>query len=103
MRLPDRLLRHTIMVEPLLGTGAHGTVYGPATLVRCNYQTGRRLVRTAQGKQVTVSGTAYCQLTEDIPVGSRIIHNGQVSTALVVLPHDGGGLSTPDHLEVIIE
>lgn len=100
--IPAFLLRHTVSVEPLTGEGGNGPTYGPAATVRCFRDDKRRLVRGRDGSEVVSETTLYMRPAEDCPVGSRVTLPGRVSTAITSTRRDGGGLPTPDHLEVIL-
>lgn len=100
--IPGFLLRHTVTVEPYVGQGAYGEVYGPAVTVRCFVDDRRRLVRNSEGDEVVSESRLMCRLTEDIPPESRVTLNGRVTTVLATSRMDGGGLPTPDHLEVAL-
>ncbi|MEU5838777.1 hypothetical protein ABZ820_34650 [Streptomyces diacarni] len=100
--LPRFLMRHRVTVERYEGEGAYGEVYGPATVVRCFLEHGTRLVKDADGNEVTSTSTAYALPdTEPIPARSRAtLPDGRQTTVIAALTRDGGGLPTPDHLEV---
>jgi len=100
--IPAWLLRHTAVVEPLVGEGSHGPVYGPAVTVRCMRDDKRRLVRSRDGSEVTSETTLYMRLSETCPVGSRVDLGDRVATVITAARRDGGGLPTPDHLEVTL-
>lgn len=103
-RIPGRLLRHRVTVEPLLGAGTYGPVYGPPTAVRCYLDEGTRMVRSSTGEQVTSSSTAYADPDTTAPPGSRVtLPDGRTTTVIAALRRDGGGLPTPDHCEVQLE
>ncbi|GAA3441060.1 hypothetical protein [Planomonospora venezuelensis] len=101
--LPAFLLRHTVTVEALTGEGPYGPEYDDATTVRCFVDDKRRLVRDATGGQVVSETTVYMPLSTTCPVGSRVTVNGRTTTVLVSARRDGGGLPTPDHLEVALQ
>jgi hypothetical protein len=105
-QIPGWLLRHKVVVEPAIGEGAHGTVLGPpGDPVRALVRSGVRLVRAPDGREVTCTTTVFGRRSElAIPVGSRVtLPDGRTTTAIVVLDQDGGGLPTPDHVEVACE
>ncbi|MGA5424522.1 hypothetical protein [Streptomyces lavendulocolor] len=103
-RIPGWLLRHRITVEPLLGSGAYGDEYGSATQVRCFLDEQTRNIRAADGSDTVSTSTAYCPLDSNIPPGSRVtLPSGRSTTVANALRRDGGGLPTPDHLEVQLE
>jgi hypothetical protein len=101
--IPMWMLRHEVTVEPLTGEGPFGAILGPAVRVRCFADDKRRLVRDATGNEVTSSTTLYAPLDTAAPVGSRVtLPDGRKATVLQALRRDGGGLPTPDHLEVAL-
>ncbi|TDD25063.1 hypothetical protein E1287_37615 [Actinomadura sp. KC06] len=105
--IPAFLLRHSVSVEAYEGEGPFGTVYAAAVDVRCFRDDKRRLVRGKDGSEVTSETTLYMRLDETCPVGSRVTLDGgtgneRVSTVITASRRDGGGLPTPDHLEVTL-
>lgn len=101
MGLPGFLLRHEVTVEPYLGDSANGPAYGPATTVRCFLDQKTRAVRNREGEETISSSTLYAPLGTQCPAESRVtLPDGRQTTALAALRRDGGGLPTPDHLEV---
>lgn len=102
MLIPGFLLRHEATVEPYLGDSGYGPQYGDAVSVRCFLEERNRLVRNAEGREVTSSSTFYCRLDAvTAPPESKVtLPGGRQTTVIAQLPHNGGGLPTPDHLEV---
>ncbi|MEU8760646.1 hypothetical protein [Streptomyces sp. NPDC048659] len=101
MKLPGIWLRHEVVVEPYLGTGPSGPQYGPAAPLRAWVEEKTRLVRAPDGDEVTSSATFYTRLGPSIPPKSRVrLPSGRRTAVITTLHHDGGGLPTPDHLEV---
>ncbi|TYB50238.1 hypothetical protein FXF51_56780 [Nonomuraea sp. PA05] len=98
--LPPFLLRHTVIVEPFEGNGPIGPEYGEQTVVRCFVEEKRRLVRDAAGVEVVSETTIYAPLDTVCPAESRVTVNGRATVVIVSARRDGGGLPTPDHLEV---
>jgi hypothetical protein len=101
--IPGWLLRHEMIVEPYQGTGAHGPVYGPPVAVRCFVEDKRRLLRGPNGTELISETTVYCPLGTVAPAESRVQVNGRTTTVLNASRRDGGGLPTPDHLEVMLQ
>lgn len=101
--LPPFLLRHTAVIEPYQGAGPAGPVYGPPVTVKCFCDDQRRLVRNGDGTEVISSATVYCPLDTTAPAESRVTVNGKTSTVFTTYRRDGGGLPTPDHLEVVLQ
>lgn len=102
MLIPGHLLRHTVTVEAYEGDGAAGPLYGAPVTVRCFLEQQNRRVRNKEGREVVSSSTFYCRLDEvTAPPESKVtLPDDRETTVIVQLPHDGGGLPTPDHLEV---
>jgi hypothetical protein len=101
--LPGFLLRHTAVIEPYEGTGPFGPKFGAPVTVSCFCDDQRRLVRGGDGTEVISSATVYCPLDTIAPAESRVTVNGKTSTVFTAYRRDGGGLPTPDHLEVVLQ
>ncbi|MGW4469669.1 hypothetical protein ACWENQ_08350 [Nonomuraea sp. NPDC004354] len=101
--IPAYLLRHQVLVEPLIGEGPYGPQFGTATTERAFIDEKRRLVRDAQGAEVVSETTVYMRLDATCPAGSRVTVNGRTSYVITASRRDGGGLPTPDHLEVALQ
>jgi hypothetical protein len=101
--IPGWLLRHTATVEPFIGEGPFGPAYGAAVAVRCFADDKQRLVRDKEGSEVVSQTTLYMPLDTTCPAGSRVTVNGRTTTVIAALRRDGGGLPTPDHLEVNLQ
>lgn len=100
MRIPGFLLRHTIVVEPYLGQTGSGASYGLPVDVRCFVDDKRSKVRNEVGEEVTSESTVFCRLDTDAPPKSRVAVNGRTAYVITANRRDGGGLPTPDHLEL---
>ncbi|MEF3114489.1 hypothetical protein [Streptomyces chrestomyceticus] len=105
MRVPDALLRHRITVEPYAGEAAYGPQYRHTIPnVRALVDESPRMVRAADGRQVTASATVIAGPTLDCPPGSRItLPDGRTTTALTVARHTAPGLPVPACTEVTCE
>jgi hypothetical protein len=101
--IPGFLLPHTIIIEPYTGMSATGPLYDPPVTVRSFNADKRRLIRGTGGDVTLSSTTSYCPPGTVAPVQSRVTVNGRVTTVLQRLDHDGGGLPTPDHVELLLE
>lgn len=102
MPIPGFLLRHSIAIEPYAGQGGNGPTYGPSVTVRCFRDDTRRLVRDGMGEQVVSETTVYCPLSTVAPPLSRVSVNGRTAYVITAKSRDGGGLPTPDHLEIAL-
>lgn len=101
MRIPRWLLRHSVTVSPYIGDSAYEPQYGPPVVVRCFVDEQTRTVRRPDGQEVTSSSTLYADLETVCPAESRVVlPSGRETTVIAVLRRDGGGLATPDHLEI---
>lgn len=100
--IPAWLLRHTAVIEPYEGTGPAGPVYGAAVTVSCFAEDRRRLVRSDTGTEVVSETTLYCPPGTVAPAESRVTVNGRQTSVIVTRNRDGGGLPTPDHVEVTL-
>lgn len=99
--IPGWLLRHTITVEPYVGQSAAGPKYGPAVTVRCFLDDQTREVRNANGEQVVSSSSAYALLGTVAPPESRVtLPDSRKTRVIAVNSRSGGGLPTPDHVEI---
>lgn len=101
--LPPMLLTHTVQVRAKLGESSTGDLYDTPRDLPCMAQGGVRLVRDANGSEVTSSLTLYAQPDAVVPVGSEVTHAGDTTTVLQSILHDAPGLPVPAHLEVICE
>lgn len=94
--VPGWLLRHQCVVEPYEDWG----IYGDPNTVACFI--GENLASAGPAGTERVSQiTIVCNKAENVPAGSRItLVDGRRGYAAAVAKHDGGGLPTPDHLEI---
>ncbi|MEX2984574.1 hypothetical protein [Streptomyces sp. C36] len=104
-RVPLALLRHRITVEPYAGEGAYGEQYRHAIPdVPALVDSSPRLVRAADGRQVTATATVIAGPTLDCPPGSKItLPNGRTTKAITVNHHTAPGLPVPACTEVSCE
>lgn len=101
--LPANLLGHTVTVRPHLGQGGAGPIYGPAVSYRCLVESKRRKVRDSLGEEVVSEATVRGQLGPDWGPKSEVtLPDGRIGYVITASPHHGGGLPTPDHLELAL-
>lgn len=102
--LPDDLLRHEVTIEDYLGDAAYGPTYAAPVAVRGFLDAKTALVRASDGRQVVSGATFFCPLDTACSTESRVtLPDGRTPRVIVVLRRDGGGLPTPDHLEIKLE
>lgn len=101
--IPKPLLRQTVTIEAYLGEGPDGPHYDAPQTVACYVENKARMVRQTDGTQVTSTATVYARLGPTAPAQSRVtLPDGRVTTVWTPWPADGGGLPTPDHLELLL-
>ena len=100
--LPASLLRHSAVIERYQGAGPAGPLFGPPVQVRCFADDQRRMIRGDNGTEVVSTATLYCPLGTVAPPESRVSVNDRTATVLAAYRRDGGGLPTPDHLELAL-
>lgn len=99
--IPGWLLRHRITIQPYRGESSTGPVYGTPVQVRAFVDEQTRTVRTPGGEETTSSSTAYCAPGVVAPPLSRVtLPSGRTTTVIAALDRNGGGLPTPDHVEL---
>ncbi|MFF9844615.1 hypothetical protein [Streptomyces sp. NPDC013740] len=99
--LPSFMLGHQVTVEPYLGASAYGPRYGSPTSVRCFLDQQTRTVRSPTGQEVTSTSTFYARPGLVCPAESRVtLPDGRQTRVIARLERSGGGMPTPDHVEV---
>lgn len=98
---------HTVSVQRWTGTGPSGDVYAAATSVTGFLDDTTKLIRAADGSQVTSSATFFAPLgTAYVPTGSIVTlpaeFGSRTAVVLAVSVHDAGGQPTPDHIELAL-
>lgn len=96
--VPGWLLRHYTLIEAYRGWNDYDT----AVSRKCFVQ--QRLASAGPtGTERVAQYTVIYPPATDVPAGSRItLADGRVGYAAAVAHHDGGGLPTPDHVEVAV-
>lgn len=101
-------LAQTATIEAFLYRDGRGVEhYDAAVTVACFRDDKRRLVPDTgggAGAQITSDSTIFLPLDTVCPVRSRVTlpADGRKATVVQVLRRDGGGLPTPDHLEILL-
>lgn len=96
---------HTVQVQARTGEGPEGETFAAAVDLVCFAAAKARLIRGATGDMITSETTITAPAgASTIPVGSRItLPDGTATTVLRFARADGGGLATPDHVEIVCE
>lgn len=99
----------TAMIEPFLYLDGQGAEhYDVAVTVACFREARRRLMPdtsgAGKGAQVISDTTVYLPTGTVVPVHSRVTltDGAGAREVMQVLDHNGSGMPTPDHLEVIL-
>jgi hypothetical protein len=102
VKMPAFLLRHQVTVERYLGSSAYGPRYAAPVALACLLEQETRVVRDLSGEEATSTSRLRAPLdTPTIPAESRVtLPDGDQTTVIATLRHDGGGLPVPDHVEV---
>jgi len=102
--IPRWLMRHEVTIAPYLGDTSKGPRYGPGVVARCFVDEQTRGVRSPAGEQVTSTSTVYAAPGTAAPPFSLVtLPSGRVAKVIQTLNRDGGGLPTPDHVEIQLE
>jgi len=71
--IPAFMTPHTVIVEPLTGSGGMGPVYGPAVAnIPAMVEEGAKLVRDPGGSEVVSSARVHCSWDVVAPSGSLV-------------------------------
>ena len=93
----------TLTLQPYVGTGADGDVYGPAEPVPgLPREFSRRLVRTSQGDEAVATLTVFAPhpIGARFALGSLVTVEGHTGAVLVQAHHRGGDLGDYDEIAV---
>ncbi|HEX9228365.1 MAG TPA: hypothetical protein VF885_17325 [Arthrobacter sp.] len=106
MRIPKRLLPHTIDIEPYLGTGARGDKFGPVeTWKRAYVEDKRQQIVTSEGSDATSNSFVVLDPERVVKEGSRLTiwkgtHRERTSVVIGTSFTDMPGL--PSNLQVFV-
>lgn len=102
--LPGWLLRHEVTIQALTGADGYGVeTYADAVPVSAFVDNVTNRVRGPGGDEVASPATVYVQRDTVAPPGSLVtLPDGRVATVITSKDRHGGGLPTPDHLELAL-
>ncbi|MFM9368141.1 hypothetical protein [Streptomyces sp. Da 82-17] len=96
-RVPGRLLRHRIAVEPYLGDSAYGPRFGPQVVgIPALVAAVCEQITDPEGRKVIATAQIIASPDLDCPPGSRItLPDGRTATAISAARHTAPGLPVP--------
>lgn len=97
--------RHEVQVERLAGSGPRGDVFDPQFTALAAIDDRTKIVVDTNGSEAAAQTTVvFPRPVGFIPPGSKITlpatHGARTSYVIACRVADGGGLPTPDHVEV---
>jgi len=102
--IPAWLLRQQVTISPYLGDTGYGPAWGEPVTVRAYTVRETHTVLDAQGKEVISGSTVFVPPGTVAPALSRLaLPDGTTTTVLVRMDRDGGGMPTPDHVELHVQ
>lgn len=101
--LPGYLLGHTVGLRRFTGHGSTGPTHGAREEHPAFVDAHTRNVRARDGEQRVSSTTVYLQLDTEPGQRDLLDYDGRELRVIDVKVRDGGGLPTPDHVEIICE
>jgi hypothetical protein len=102
VRLPAHWLRHTIIVEPYLGEGGAGPLYGPPVRVRCHLEQARESQRRSSDRAPRDSTVCIVGIgdADTVTLDARITAAGRVVEVLSRKVRTYPGTPVPEHVEL---
>lgn len=100
-RVPTSLLRQTISVENLLGSGAYGDTFAAVRTMRASVQHTENFVEGERGQQRVID-TVVIIRPEDgpVPVGSRVTSGTDTFRVVKTFPIPDA--HSPSHYELMV-
>jgi len=103
-QIPGFLMRHKVYVEPFIGTNAVGEVYGTRAEVRCHFAEKIKMVRNAQGEEVSSSSSYIAAPSHRPPENSRVLTPNGDTRKVVALDHNTWpGMDVPANTTVYLD
>ena len=103
MKLPRGLLRHSMTVEPFLGTSATGPVFGSPVVWRCYVEAVKRSARKPEGRTHPAAHKVIYDLDDAVTPDARVVVDGLGPVEVVEVRRFEGRLGAPDHTELIVQ
>lgn len=101
--MPGFLKKHIVWVEPFLGTNSVGEVYGMKVPVRCMFADKIKMVRNANGEEVSSTSFYICTPKHRPPEGSRVTTpNGDVRSVVGLDSSTWPGMPIPANSQVYL-
>ena len=98
--IPSAVLTTDARLERYEGQSSLKPVYGQPVDIKGRFDGKRRLVKTADGKEIICSGTMLVRPDLDVPMHSRITIEGRPYLVAEVLP--AKELRQVNHLELLL-
>ncbi|AQS72347.1 hypothetical protein B1H29_31675 [Streptomyces pactum] len=103
-RVPRKVLRHRLTVEPYQGSSSVGDVYRPAEIVRCLLDESTQQVTTPGGENVTSSSSYIAWPDHQPPLNSRVtLPDGRKTKVIKVGRVNAVGLPVPNNTQVFLQ
>jgi hypothetical protein len=103
MRIPIAFMPHTIHVEPFLRSTSTGQRYDISRPYRCLLIEKPKVIRNALGRQVIAQAMVVGDISMIAPPESRVtLPSNRIAYVIDTGIGNGGGLSTPDHIELAL-
>ncbi len=103
MKLPAALLRHSMTIEPYLGSSATGPVYGPPRVHRCYVEAVRRSARKPEGRTHPAGHKVIYDLDKTVTPDARVVVDGLGPVEVIEVRQFESLLGAPDHTELIVQ
>lgn len=103
-QIPSFMMRHKVLVEPLLGNNATGEVFGVQVEVGCMFTEKIKMVRNAQGEEIS-SSSSYITTPDHLPPeNSRVtVPTGEKRKIVARDRYTWPGMSVPANTQVFLD
>lgn len=103
-QIPGWMMRHKVFVEPYIGTNAAGEVFGTKSGVKCHFIEKVKMVRNAQGEEVSSSSSYITVPAHSPPENSRVlVLDGTYRKVVAVERPTWPGMSVPANTTVYLD